>query len=394
MWISTLPSPVLAARSVAPTDGAAPRASHLTVTGGVAYEWASELPAGGDNYNGPTDPFFSRFIAEVSAEFGTVVTPNFSFFAVAKAELETGGDVEFDLQRLYFTWRDALGIRALDVRVGRDALTLGPIGLLLDEMFYEEDRRDGVQIWLPDLGPTRIFLFGQMATDDWSAGRYVWGGRAEIEVRPGWTLGFNLRADTASAAGVCPGVDCNTGAGWGADLEAILVSGATLTLGYASYAQTGDTARPHFQANVALDLEQLVGIRQFEPTLTLWYKSLGPYTMPGGPTGGTPRGAFGTPDDFNLFNVNDNLSGFGARLDLDVRGFEVFALAELGSYRDGGPNYNVVSMGVARAIRRNVEVKLSYNRYAVSGGSVVTSPVSGIELGNVTVYRVEVEAQW
>jgi len=42
----------------------------------------------------------------------------------------------------------------------------------------------------------------------------------------------------------------------------------------------------------------------------------------------------------------------------------------------------------------NIEVKLTYNAYTVAGGSVVTSPVSGLALSNATVYQIELTKSW
>ena len=55
-----------------------------------------------------------------------------------------------------------------------------------------------------------------------------------------------------------------------------------------------------------------------------------------------------------LFNTNDNLTAGGARLDLAVTPtLSVFALAEGGTYKDGGPNYYVYSVGAKYALSAN-----------------------------------------
>ncbi len=221
-------------------------------------------------------------------------------------------------------------------------------------------------------------------------------GRAESEVFAGWTLGVNYRADTAATAdaGLCPGSTCATGSGLGVDLEGIIVSGLTLTQAYGRYTQTGDVARGYFEAELLFDLKELAVIQQFEPVLTIWYKNFDPYTIPGA-DGSVPRGGFLTPDDFKLFNINDNLTAVGAQLELQlVSNVAFFALGEWGTYKAGGPTYNVYSAGMEFSFPDNITVKFSYNAYTVAGGSVITSPVSGIELSNATVHQIEFKKSW
>ena len=155
-----------------------------------------------------------------------------------------------------------------------------------------------------------------------------------------------------------------------------------------------DVARVHYQAELAIDLKDLAGIRLFEPVLTIWYKNFDPYTIPGS-DGTVPRGGFLTPDDFKLFNINDNLTAVGASLELQLLSNLTFlAVGEWGTYKDGGPSYSVYSLGVEFRFPENFAVKLTYNVYTVGGGSVETSPVSGIELSNATVYQIEFTKSW
>jgi hypothetical protein len=284
----------------------------------------------------------------------------------------------------------------LNFRVGRDAIRLGPVGLLLEEVLHDDDRRDGVQVWLPPIGPIHLTAFMQWALADWTTTRRLLGGRADAQLAPGWILGLNYRADTASAAdaGTCPGTDCATGSGYGVDLEGNVAPGLNLVLSYATYTQTGDVARVYYQASLVIDLETLARMPRFGPVVTVWYKNFDPYTIPGG-LGSVPRGGFLTPDSFHLFNVNDNLTAVGSRLDLRLlNNLTVFALGEWGTYKDGGPGYSVFSAGARYNLPHNVVIKITYNTYSVDGSMVTTSPVSGLQLADTRLYEVEVTKSW
>jgi hypothetical protein len=165
-------------------------------------------------------------------------------------------------------------------------------------------------------------------------------------------------------------------------------------MSYASYTQTADVARSYYQATLTFDMERLAGMQRLAPLLTLWYKNFDPYTIPGG-DGSVPRGGFLTPDDFHLFNVNDNLTAVGSRLDLQLlQNVSFFALGEWGTYKNSGPTYNVYSAGLRLSFPSNIIVKLAYNAYTVAGGAVTTSPISGIELSNARLWEVELTKSW
>lgn len=315
--------------------------------------------AGDENYNGPTPD--TPDTHEVSLDIGLNLTlgAHAGMFAVISPSAKTGEDTAIEIERFYLDLRD-LGARGLGLRLGRDAIRLGQIGLLLDEVVFDEDRRDGVQAWIP-LGPARLFAFYQWALNDWTTTRRVVGARVEAPLIAGWTLGLNYRADLADDIdmGTCPGTDCATGAGFSVDLDGTLVPGIVVTLAYASYTQTGDTARVHFEAIAVFDLARLGGIKKFDPVVTLWYKNFDPYTMPGGLEAVVPRGNFDTPDDFHLFNINDNLTALGAGLQLQVtRNVVVFGLGEWGTYKDAGPGFSVFSAGVKYRPVSNTEIKI------------------------------------
>jgi hypothetical protein len=321
---------------------------------------------------------------------------NVSAFADLNTDYTSDSGTVVDIERLYLDAHDIFGVSGLGFRIGRDAIRLGPTGLLLEEVLHDDDRRDGIQVWLPRMGPITVFGLLQYALEDWSTTRRVWAGRAEAPVFPGWTLGLNIRGDTASAAdaGPCPSIDCATGSGVGVDLEGTIAPGVGLTMSYASYTQTADVARSYYQATLTFDMERLAGMQRLAPLLTLWYKNFDPYTIPGG-DGSVPRGGFLTPDDFHLFNVNDNLTAVGSRLDLQLlQNVSFFALGEWGTYKNSGPTYNVYSAGLRLSFPSNIIVKLAYNAYTVAGGAVTTSPISGIELSNARLWEVELTKSW
>ncbi|TMI77941.1 MAG: hypothetical protein E6H04_13345 [Bacillati bacterium ANGP1] len=69
----------------------------------------------------------------------------------------------------------------------------------------------------------------------------------------------------------------------------------------------------------------------------------------------------------------------------------VFALAEWGTYKGGGPSYTVYSIGAKYALSANTLLKAALNAYSVGGGIVTTSPLSGLQLSNAQVFQVELQ---
>ena len=355
---------------------------------------AAPATADNPNYTGPgesmpqvTEPGFEVCLTWTP-------TPSVTLFADVTATAPSDSPALITIDRLYLDLPNTLGAKDLRFRIGRDQVSLGPLGLLLNEPDLGSDR-DGFQMWLPPIGPVHLFGFYQFALDDRSTSRRVWGGRAESEVVPGLTLGANYRADIAAAAdmGSCPGVDCATGSGFSVDLDGNIGPGLALTLTYGNYTQTGDVARDYYVAEVAFDLKELAGMG-LHPVLTFSYKDLAPYTIPGA-DGTVPQGGFQTPDDLKLFNINDNLTAVGTRLELELlSNVAFFSLGEWGAYKDSGPTYQVYSAGLEFSFPDNITVKVTYNAYTVAGGSVTTSPVSETDLSNATVYQVEFTKSW
>src|SRR5579875_3362418 len=205
--------------------------------------------------------------------------------------------------------------------------------------------------------------------------------------RAAWALTVSYRADTAADVngGACPGIGCNTGSGFSAGIQGALVPGIDLVVEAASYTQSGDIARWYYEPSLTLDLQQLLRLPA-QPVFRIWYKNFDPYTAPLD----APLGHLLTPDEFGVFNINDNLTGLGGRLDVAVTpSLGLFGLAEWGTYKDGGPNYTVYSVGIKYSLTTDILIKLSYNSYQVDGGTVTTSPISGLQLANAQMYELE-----
>jgi methionine-rich copper-binding protein CopC len=395
---ATLRPPLQALQVAAPDRLDQP--ANIQVSWVLMYRFvnASVPPVAGDtNINDltptPDTPTIHDGILEAAINW--TLSPTFSLFADLALEARTAAGLSpSDIEQLYLDAHNLFGVTGAGMRLGRDRIKLGFDGLLMDETVFDGGRRDGIEIRLPSLGPVSLFGFMQYALDDglqlgnWTSTRRVWGGRAEAEVLPGWTVNVSYRADTAAQidAGTCPGIGCNIGSGFSAGVQGNLMAGMNLIAEAATYTQSGDIGRWYYESSLALDLRQLLGVQPLQPVLTLWYKNFDPYTLPLD----APLGHLLTPDDFKIFNTNDNLTALGARLDLSVTpAVSVFALAEWGTYKNSGPTYNVYSVGVKYALASNTLLKVAYNGYSVGGGIVTTSPASGLQLSNAQVFEVE-----
>lgn len=385
-----------------PVSYAAPQGdppSRIHINGVVMYRLLTDpYPpvAGGANVNAltptPDVPTIHDGIIETATTW--TFSPTVNLFADLTLENTTGADfTPSDIEETYLDAHNLGGVPGLGVRLGRDRIKLGVQGLLLDENVFDGGRRDGFEARAAQVGPLSFLGFMQYALDNglqlfnWQSSRRVWGGSVAAQVLPGWTVDLAYRTDTAGAAevGPCPGPGCNAGSGWSLGLEGSLTPAVDLTVEAASYTQTGDIARWYFEPSVALDLQQLLGLPA-QPVLTFWYKNFDPYTAPLD----APLGHLLLPADFSAFNTNDNLTAFGGKLNLTVTPvLSVFLIAEWGAYKNGGPNYNVYSIGAAYAFSADVVAKVSYNSYLVDGGAVTTSPVTGLQLSNAQIFLVE-----
>ena len=205
------------ARGVAKCGPAPDRSVPFQVSGALTFAYTdAAVPSvlGGDNYSGPglAVPQTTEPGLEVCMTWAP--SPDVGLFADLSASAPSDSSASISVDRLYLDVSNTFGVQNLRFRVGRDQINLGPMGLLLNEEDLG-DQRDGFQMWLPSIGPVRLFGFYQYTHQSLSTTRRVGGGRAESEISPGVTLGVNYRADIAAAAdmGSCPSVDCNTGGG-------------------------------------------------------------------------------------------------------------------------------------------------------------------------------------
>jgi hypothetical protein len=305
------------------------------------------------------------------------VGPNVSATLRARWFTKTGSSSTVDFDRGYLDWTNAFDL-GLNFRLGRQVIDLGPVGLLLNESNYN-DRRDGLKAeWA--VGPVKLMGFAQWQTADDTTTRYLAGGRATFELIPGFTVGVNVRSDMVGWAADNVPAQCTqvplsgtgapscSGFGFGADLKGDLLSGLTLTVEYANYTPTSFASRSYLQAMVDFDLAALAGIEMLAPKLSVWYKNFDPYVIPG------PRGLFATPDDYQVFALNDNLTAFGAKLSLKLlENLSAFGIFESGNYKTaipgGATSYTVVSAGGTWTVAPKVDVTFSYNAYTPDVGS-------------------------
>jgi hypothetical protein len=403
--LDVAPRPLMYASQTGAPTGGGQTGSPLQISGILMYRLlTSGLPpsddviAGGNvNALSPNPEFPTIHDGTIETAITWRFSPNINLFADLTLENTTGTSSlsASDIEQAYFDVHGLFGMPGFRLLVGRERIKLGLEGLLLDESVFDGGRRDGVEVQLSQLGPVSLLGFMQYALDDglqvgnWMSTRRVWGASAETQLA-GWTVNVAFRTDTAGNAAdagtaLCPGTGCNTGTGWSAGVEGNLARGVSLIVEAATYTLSGDVARWYYQPSVAFDLQQLLGL-PLQPVLTFWYKSFDPYTPPLD----APLGHLETPGDFGIFNTNDNLTAVGARLDLTVTpALSLFGLAEWGTYKGGGPNYNALSAGVIYNFSANTTAKLSYNSYLVDGTVVVTSPVSGLTLGNAQVLLFE-----
>ncbi|MDR5682952.1 MAG: S-layer homology domain-containing protein [Armatimonadota bacterium] len=265
--------------------------------------------------------------------------------------LATTGTIFFD--RAYLDWRNALGVSGLSLRLGRDAVALGPIGLLLDAVYWNE-RREGLQArWT--VGPVALLGAVQWATLAQNTTAYMAVARASFDPIPGWTLGVNVRSDTD------PWVAAYGGLGFSVDLRASVLAGVTLTAEYASYTPTGTFARNYIFASAALDLGRLAGIEMLAPRLTVWYKNLDPVTgvFPAGAPRPNPRTVdtiLGLTPSF----VGD-IQAFGGQLDLTLfENVAMWGMYETGNQKSTNLAYSGWEVGARWAFAARSNLWLFY----------------------------------
>jgi hypothetical protein len=279
-----------------------------------------------------------------------------------------------DFDRAYLTVNDLFGLEGLWLRAGRDVITLGPIGLLLNEG-NGNDRRSGVQVRY-SLAPFTLFGFAQWADATQSTPATVAGGRLSISLLPGWTVGVNYRADmlNGAAPAATPQAGPQQGRGWSADVSGQLLAGLRLSAEFATYDNDtlGVTGRQYWQVTADLDLSQLLGVEALSPKVRLWYKDFDPLAIP------RPRAGLQSPDFYPLFYYTPNLRAFGARLDLQLlENVSAWALGEWGNFRTAlgapysGDSWNLFEAGFTWTVAPKLNVT-GYYVNASAGGTTVS----------------------
>jgi hypothetical protein len=309
------------------------------------------------NYTGSVAPGVTVFLR--ARNFSTVGAP--------------GERVDFD--RAYITVDNLFDVPGLWLRAGRDTVTLGPIGLLLDEG-NGNDRRTGVYVRYR-LDPVTLFGFVQWADAAQSGGPTVYGGRLALTLLPGWTLGVNYRADQLQGfvpPFFHPALQPANGSGWSADLAGTLLAGLRLTAEYATYDNTTMAATGRYwQARLDLDLAQLLGIETLSPRLGLYYKDFDALVIP------RPRAGLRSPDFYPMFFYTPDLRAFGARLDLQLlENVKAWALGEWGNFKTplgaplSGDSWSLFEAGFTWTAAPKVDVTVHYTTASAGGTDIGT----------------------
>jgi len=309
------------------------------------------------------------------------VTLRARFWANASSPLASLGPLSetVNLDLLYFDWSNALGVEGLAVRGGRQFVTLGPLGLLLDEAARGQ-RRDGVSArWR--LGGVDLLVAGQWGSSTGVPTYSLYSGRLGFALLPGWNLGLNVRVDHD------PWVAANQGTGFSGDLAVELLSGLRLTGEYATYNAPNapaETTRNFFVARLDLNFNQLSGSEiALSPRLAVWYKNLD--DVAGTPLSGFPGGQYFQFQDAYFGNAWAGLgvpgghTSFGARLDLNLlENLTGFVTYETYDGRATGvlaklfDNANVWSVGASWTVAPRTTVNLFYSTFNISTAGVST----------------------
>ncbi|MCL6499366.1 MAG: S-layer homology domain-containing protein [Firmicutes bacterium] len=301
------------------------------------------------------------------------VAPGVSVFLRSRYYSTVGGAHTVDFDRAYITVDNLFDVGGLQLRAGRDTVTLGPIGLLLDEG-NGNDRRTGVYVrW--SLDPISLLGFVQWQDAGQANPATVVGGRLGLALLPGWTLGVNVRSDALNGAGaVAPGGGAgrSDGFGWSADLSGDLLAGLRLTAEYANYRNdTFSSTSNYWQVQAALDFATLFGVETLSPKLTVWYKDFDPLNVP------RPRANLRSPDFYPSFYFTPNLRAFGARLDLKLLdNLTAWALGEWGNFKTplgapySGDSWSLWEGGLTWTVAPRLDVTLFYVSSAAGGTTV------------------------
>ncbi|MCS7174053.1 MAG: hypothetical protein N0A24_11950, partial [Armatimonadetes bacterium] len=327
------------------------------------------------NYGSPTPPEPYTFGAlDIGNRFRLTYTgsvgPGVSVFLRARYTSTVGSAAAIDFDRAYLTMDNPLGLRGLRIRIGRDVVTLGPIGLLLDGTNGNVHRSGAYVTWRID--PLTLFGFAQWVEPDITSPATVVGGRISFALLPGWTVGGNVRSDMrqGAPAGLLAG-QYQDGFGWSVDLSGTLVPGLRLAAEFARYRNdTTGLEDSYWMVRADVNLAELAGIQTFSPHLSLWYKNFGDYVLPRKGI----RGNLRSPDFYPIFYITSSLSAGGARLDLRLMdGLAVYGVGEFGTFQvAGNPSWSLWEGGVVWTLAPRVNLTLHATTAQIGGNTVDT----------------------
>jgi hypothetical protein len=282
----------------------------------------------------------------------------------------------------------------LNWRLGRQAYTLGPIGLLfasgsLNIFAGDNVGVDGLKV-TGSFGPLAFeasgFSLGTFPVGSLNTAYSALMARASMQLMPGWTVGVNFLRENCNQNCIPP----NVSTGWGVSLAGMIVPGITLTAEYASF--TPDTAafgtfpdNTAYQINTVFNLGQLTGMTALSPSLRIQYKHYGTTFSPLY-RGGSDLLGVGTNPSFTAGSYTSNYQAWNAQLSLTFSPFfRPYVNYESGSYISTGTAITELELGFYSQITTGVTARFRYQKR------------DDIALGpnpRTNRYRLQIDASW
>jgi len=296
------------------------------------------------------------YFQRIRLTFRGQVAPNVAGTVRVRAYGDESTTLTWDFDRLYLDVNNVLGV--LNFRLGRQTISFGPYGLLLNQDGLNT-RRDAFKLStsVGGLGLTAAAIRHSVTTQ-------IIAGRASFGFIPGWPLGINFRSDSA------PGT---VDTGLGLDLTGSLWAGVTLKFEYMTWTPSGGTASPSYQAGLGFNFSELTGTEMaFSPTMNVWYKNFGS-SVPGAHT-------LAGDWDSNIFG---DITAWGADLSLQVTPATSFTVSyETGNRPVAGTTYSLVDATINHSLAQNTTLGFTYRT------------TSGTAFSNYTFYRVYLLYRW
>jgi hypothetical protein len=282
----------------------------------------------------------------------------------------------------------------LNWRLGRQAYTLGPIGLLfasgsLNIFAGDNVGVDGLKV-TGSFGPLAFeasgFSLGTFPVGSLNTAYSALMARASMQLMPGWTVGVNFLRENCNQNCIPP----NVSTGWGVSLAGMIVPGITLTAEYANF--TPDTAvfgtfpdNTAYQINTVFNLGQLTGMTALSPSLRIQYKHYGTTFSPLY-RGGSDLLGVGTNPSFTAGSYTSNYQAWNAQLSLTFSPFfRPYVNYESGSYISTGTAITELELGFYSQITTGVTARFRYQKR------------DDIALGpnpRTNRYRLQIDASW